>query len=339
MNFTSDNCYGASPEILAALARENAGPQPSYGDDAASRRLTARFSEIFEREVAVFPLISGTAANALALSTLVPAQGAILCHAASHIVTDECGAVELFSHGARLVPLEGAAGKLTPAAIGTALPRFEKGSVHHVQPMAVSLTNATELGTVYRPKEIAAIAEVAHAEGLKMHMDGARFANALASLDCSPAELTWRAGIDVLSFGAAKNGALGAEAVVFFDPALAGDFVWRRKKAGHLLSKMRFVAVQLEAYLEGGLWLRNAARANALARHLAQNMPGELATPVEANEVFVRIPDATVARLRAAGALFYDWAPSESGSTLIRLVTSFATPDADIAELIALARS
>ena len=338
MNFTSDNCFGASPEILAALSAANSGAQPSYGDDAATLRLSERFSALFEREVAVFPVISGTAANALALATLVPSHGAILCHSASHIVTDECGAVESFSHGARLVPLEGADGKLEPGAIAAALSRFEKGSVHHLQPLAVSLTNATELGTVYRPDEIAAVAERARAEGLKVHMDGARFANAIAHLGCSPADATWRAGVDVLSFGATKNGALGAEAVIFFEPALAADFVWRRKKAGHLISKMRFVSVQLEAYLEDDLWLRNATRANALARRLAETMPGELAHPVEANEVFLRLPDALVARLRSVGARFYDWTPSENGRTLIRLVTSFATPENDTEALIALAR-
>jgi len=338
MDFTSDNCFGAAPEILAAVTAENLGSKPSYGDDAASLRLSERFSALFQREVAVFPVISGTAANALALSTLVPSHGAILCHGSSHIVTDECGAVEFFSHGARLVAIDGANGKLEPDAIRRTLARFEKGSVHHSQALAVSLTNATELGTVYRPAEVAAIAQLARAEGLRLHMDGARFANAVASLGCSPADATWRAGVDVLSFGATKNGALGAEAVVFFDPKLAGDFVWRRKKAGHLISKMRFVAVQLEAYLKDDLWLRNAARANALARRLAEEMPGERVYPVEANEVFLRLPDATVAKLRAAGARFCDWVPSEDGHTLVRLVTSFATPEQDVAALIALAR-
>jgi threonine aldolase len=214
VNFTSDNCHGAAPEILAALARANEGTDVSYGDDAVSARLTRRFCEIFEREVAVFPVITGSAANALALASLVPAHGAIIAHAASHIATDECGAVEWFTHGAKLVTLEGRGGKLTPGAIETALARFEKGMVHHSQPAAISITEASELGTVYRPDEIAAIARVVRAHGLKLHMDGARFANALAHIGCTPAELTWRAGVDVLSFGATKNGALGAEAVV-----------------------------------------------------------------------------------------------------------------------------
>jgi threonine aldolase len=339
VNFTSDNCYGVAPEILAALARENHGAEPSYGDDAASARLSARLSRIFEREVAAFALISGTAANALALAALAPPHGAILAHAASHISTDECAAVEAFTHGAKLVTLEGANGKLEPRAVAAALARFERGSVHHAQPAAISITEASELGTVYTQAEIAALAKIARAEGLKLHMDGARFANALAHLNCAPAELTWRAGVDVLSFGATKNGAMGAEAVVFFDPAGAADFVWRRKKAGHLISKMRFISAQLEAYLSDDLWLRNAARANALARRIADGMGGDLAFPVEANEVFVRVSDATAARLRAGGASFYDWAPSEEGHTLIRLVTSFATRDEDVEKLIALARS
>jgi threonine aldolase len=339
MNFTSDNCYGAAPEILAALARVNEGAQASYGDDAVSARLTRRFAEVFEREVAVFPVITGSAANALALSSLVPAHGAIIAHAASHISTDECAAVEWFTHGAKLVTLDGADGKLAPDAIEAALARFEKGSVHHAQPAAVSITQASELGTVYSADEIAAIARTAHAQGLKLHMDGARFANALAHLGCGAAEITWRAGVDVLSFGATKNGAVAAEAVVFFDPGASGDFVWRRKKAGHLISKQRFVSAQLEAYLSEGLWLRNAARANTLAKRLAQGLGVETEFPVEANEVFARLPDATVARLRAGGAQFYDWEPPRDGRTLVRLVTSFATREADVDKLIALARS
>jgi len=338
VNFTSDNCHGAAPEILAALARANEGTDVSYGDDAVSARLTRRLCEVFEREVAVFPVITGSAANALALASLVPAHGAIVAHAASHIATDECGAVEWFTHGAKLVTLEGHDGKLTPGAIETALARFEKGLVHHSQPAAISITEASELGTVYRPDEIAAIARLARAHGLRLHMDGARFANALAHVGCTAAELTWRAGVDVLSFGATKNGALGAEAVVFFDPSAAGDFIWRRKKAGHLISKQRFISAQLEAYLADGLWLRNAARANALAARLAQGLGVETAYPIEANEIFARLPDATVARLRAGGERFYDWEPPKDGRTLVRLVTSFATRDEDVERFIALAR-
>ncbi|HWA88999.1 MAG TPA: beta-eliminating lyase-related protein [Rhizomicrobium sp.] len=338
MNFTSDNCYGVSPAILDAIARAGHGTDVSYGDDAITARLQRRFAELFEREVAVFPVITGSAANALALSTLVPPHGAILCHEASHVLSDECGAVEMFTHGARLVGIAGRDGKLWPDGVQAALARFEKGSVHHAQPAAISLTNASELGTVYRVDEVAALAEVARAGGLALHMDGARFANAAAALGRAPAELTWRAGVDVLSFGATKNGAMGAEAVVFFDPALARDFEYRRKKAGHLMSKMRFVSAQLEAYLEGGpgngLWLANARRANAQARKLADALGPRLAFPVDSNEVFARIPVATAAKLRAAGASFYDWAPAKDGEVLVRLVTSFATPDEDVARFL-----
>lgn len=339
MNFTSDNCAGVAPEILAALVRANDGAAASYGDDRVTARLKAQFSKLFEREVAVFPVIGGTAANALALATLLPPHGAVLCHQASHIVTDECGAVEMFSHGARLVALEGRNGKLEPATIEAALARFEKGSVHHLQPAAVSLTNASELGTVYRPGEIAAIAQVARAGGLALHMDGARLANAIAHLDCAPADITWRAGVDVLSFGAAKNGAMAAEAVVFFDPAATRDFEYRRKKAGHLVAKMRFVSAQIEAYLADGLWLAHARRANALAARLAVALSADLAFPVEANEVFANLPVATVARLRAAGARFYDWTPPENGRVLVRLVASFATREDDVERLIEIART
>jgi threonine aldolase len=337
VNFTSDNCHGVSGPILDAIARANAGSAASYGDDAATAGLASRFAALFEREVAVYPVITGSAANALALSTLVPPHGAILCHEASHILTDECGAVEMFTHGARLVGLPGREGKLWPDAVEAALARFEKGSVHHAQPAALGITNASEMGTVYRPHEIAALSKVAKANGLALHMDGARFANALAALGCSASELTWRAGIDALSFGATKNGAMAAEAVVFFDPHAARDFEYRRKKAGHLISKMRFVSAQLEAYLEGGLWLDNARIANAQAAKLGRALQGRLAFPVEANEVFARLPVATAARLREAGARFYDWTPPKDGDVLVRLVTSFATRDADVARFVEIA--
>ncbi len=301
-----------------------------------------RFAQIFGRDVAVFPVVTGTAANCLALATLVPPHGAILCHESAHIEDDECGAPEFFTHGAKLVRIAGEDAKLTIPALEAALTRFQPGNVHHVQPAAISITQATEAGTVYRPHEISALAEFAHARGMKLHMDGARFANACAYLDVPPTEISWRAGVDVLSFGATKGGALAAEAVVFFDPKLAGDFVCRRKKAGHLLAKMRFVSAQLDAYLTDDLWLKLARRANALARSLAEglaHLPGAaLAYPVEANEVFVWLPDAVVPRLRTTGAHFYDWGRPADGRTLIRLVTSFATEEEDVARLLAAAR-
>jgi threonine aldolase len=340
MNFISDNATGASPEILAALAPANDGAMPSYGDDAITARLTARFCEIFEREVAIFPVATGTAANALALATLCPPHGAVFCHAQSHIAVDECAAPEFFTGGARLALLQGEDGKIAPATIEAALPDFRRG-VHSPKPSAVSITQATEFGTVYRPGEVAALAACAHADDMMLHMDGARFANALAYLQCSPADLTWRAGVDALSFGATKNGALMAEAVVFFTGAR--DFEYRRKKAGHLVSKMRFLSAQLEAYLQDGRWLKTAARANALAQRLGDGLAkiagAQIAHPIEANGVFVRLPDAIVAQLRRRGARFLDWAPPKDGRTLIRLVCSFATPEEDVERFLEAAGS
>lgn len=338
MNFASDNHYGASPEILAAVAAIGQAPAPAYGTDALTARVTARLCEIFEREVAVYPVINGTTANSLSLATLVPPHGAVLCHAEAHIAVDECGAPEFFTHGAKLVPIEGADAKLAPAAIAAALKHFQKGFVHHAQPMAISLTQATELGTVYTPDELKAVSGVAQANGLKLHVDGARFANALVGLGCTPAELSWKSGVDVLSFGATKNGALAAEAVIFFDPKDAADFEYRRKKSGHLLSKMRLVSAQLDAYLNADHWLANARRANGLAQRLALGLARTkdvtVAHPVQANAVFARMPVALAAKLRAAGAVFYDWGVPEDGLVLARLMLSFATPEEDVAKLI-----
>lgn len=342
MNFVSDNQYGASPEILTAIAAIGQEPQPSYGDDDVTQRVNSRLCEIFECELVAFPVINGTAANALALATLVPPHGAIICHAEAHIAVDECGAPEFYTHGAKLVPVEGNDGKLTPERIAAALRNFEPGVVHQVQPTLISLTQATECGTVYAPAEIERISALAQARGLKLHMDGARFANALVSLGCTPAELTWKAGVDVLSFGATKNGALAAEAVIFFNSNAAGDFEYRRKKSGHLLSKMRFVSVQLEAYLKDDHWLTNARRANGLAKKLAQglaqNSAIEIAYPVSANAVFARMPDALAAKLRRNGVKFYDWGTRAAGHTLARLMLSFATHEDEVARLIELAR-
>jgi threonine aldolase len=342
MNFSSDNSYGAAPEILAALSAANTGAVPSYGDDALTANLRARMNAVFEHDVAVFPVVTGTAANALALATLCPPHGAVLCHAEAHIAVDECGAPEFFTHGAKLVPIEGRDGKLTPVAIERALAHFRKGFVHHPQPAVISLTQAGELGAVYTLDEIAAISAVAKQHGLKLHIDGARFANALVHLGCTPAHATWKAGVDAMSFGATKNGALCAEAVIFFDAPDAADFEYGRKKAGHLLSKMRFVSAQLVSYLNDGHWLAWATRANALAQRMANGLaavPGaEIAHPVEANAVFTYLPNETIERLRNAGAHFYDWAPPENGRTLIRLVLSFATPEDDVERFLDIAR-
>jgi threonine aldolase len=340
MNFASDNAYGALPEIWAALKEADRGSALAYGHDPVTQGLPACFSRLFEREVAAFPVFTGTAANALSLACLTPPFGAVLCHKDSHIMASECGAPEFFS-GAKLIGLQGAEGKFSPEAVAEALAGLD-GSVHSVKPTAVSLSQASELGTVYTPGEIAAIAALAHDHGLKLHMDGARFANAMAHLGCAPAEATWKCGVDVLSFGATKAGALGAEAVVFFDPALAGEFEYRRKRGGHLASKMRYVSAQLAAMLEDDLWLKSAAHANRLAQRLAEGLmhiPGvEIAAPVQTNMVFARMPEDMTARLRAQGAEFHDWAPPAEGRVVVRLATAFATPDGDVTKLIELAR-
>jgi threonine aldolase len=328
--FKSDNTAPASPSIIAALAAVNEGYATGYGDDTWSGQLDARFSEVFERAVRVFVVPTGTAANALALATLTPACGAILAHEYAHVVRDECGATEFMSGSARLLLLRGVAGKLHPTDIDAAV-ADNPASVHTVQPAALTLTQASEFGRVYTSAELAALAATAHRHGLKVHMDGARFANALVHLDCTPAEATWKAGIDVLSFGATKNGALAAEAVVFFDLALVRDFELRRKRAGHLLSKMRFVSAQLLAYLDDDLWLRNARHANAGASAIARVAAQWLMFPVEANELFVDLGAARLAALRAAGFEFYDWGPAGSGQA--RFVVSWNQSGADVAAL------
>lgn len=342
MNFISDNTLGAPPEILAALARANEGAQSSYGGDDVTARLTDKLSKLFEKDLAVFPVATGSAANSLALATLTPPHGAVICHEGAHIHTDECGAPEFFSGGAKLVPLKGAQGKLEPETIKTALRRFTRGDVHHVQPATISITQATEQGTSYTPAEIAAISHVAKAEGMSLHVDGARFANAIAFLKCAPAEAAWKAGVDAMSLGFTKNGALAAEAVIFFDRERVGDFEYRRKKGGHLLSKMRFISAQFEAMIDDGLWLRLAAHANGMAARLARGLESiaglRLAYPVEANEVFASLPSKQAMKaLEGAGAKFYVWEPIVD-RPLIRLVCSFATREDDVDAFLAAAR-
>ncbi len=309
MNFASDNVTGACPAVLDALVQANAGPAMPYGEDPWTARVQARLRALFDKpDLLAFPVATGTAANALALSCLTPPYGAVYCHREAHINVDECGAPELFTGGAKLVPLEGEGAKITPEALAAAAGGH--GVVHHVQPAAVSLTQATEAGRVYTAEEVAALADTARAKRLRVHMDGARFANALAALEVAPAEVTWKAGVDVLSFGATKNGCLAAEAVVFFDPGLAESFRFHRKRSGHLFSKGRVISAQLEAYLEDDLWLANARHANAMARRLGEGLaalPGcRLLQPVEANEVFTLLPEPVVAALQAAGAVFID---------------------------------
>jgi threonine aldolase len=336
MNFASDNVTGVCPEIMAALIAANEGTAMPYGNDAISQRLNRQFSDLFETTVEIFPVATGSAANALALSAIAPPFGAIYCHQEAHIQVDECGAPELYTGGAKLVPLVGENGKLKATDLSTVLAHAGAGVVHHVQPAAVSLTQATEAGTVYQIEEVRAIATVAHAHHLFVHMDGARFANAIAHLGCSPAAITWQAGVDVLSFGATKNGAMAAEAVVFFNPTLATSFGYRRKRGGHLFSKMRFLSAQLAAYLTDDLWLKNATHANRMATQLAQGLSSipdvQLCHPVEANEIFVRFPQSVAQALLVEGFQFYS--QPVDGGVIARLVTAFNTSDVDITNLI-----
>jgi len=330
MRFFSDNTASVSPEILAALSEANVGREKAYGDDQWTQQLDAAFSRVFEKEVRAFIVATGTAANSLSLATLSPPYGSIYVHDKAHVVHDECGATEFFTNGARLVLVPGQGAKMTVEALRSAL-NANPASVHTVQPVAISLTQATELGTVYQPAEITGLAQLAHERNLKVHMDGARFANALATLNCKPADVTWRAGVDVLSFGATKNGALTAEAVVFFDTSLVRDFEFRRKRGGQLLSKSRYTAVQLLAYLRNDLWLRNARRANSLAARVGAAAGSRLLHPVEANEIFVKLGDAGKERLRAQGFEFYDWGALGSGEA--RFVVSWDQPDDEVTQL------
>ncbi len=332
MNFSSDNVTGVCPEIMAALAAANAGAVMPYGADEYTERLEAKFSELFETGVTVFPVATGSAANSLALSVLTPPFGAIYCHEESHVNLDECGAPEFYTGGAKLVTLKGTDCQIDPQELAAVLERAGAGVVHHVQPTAVSITQATEAGTVYFPEQIAEIADVARAHNLYLHIDGARFANAVVSLGCSPADVTWRSGVDVMSFGATKNGAMAAEAVIFFKPELAQNFGFRRKRSGHLFSKMRFLSAQLDAYLTDNLWLKNAARANDMATKLAQGLVGlplvKLCHPVEANELFLELPEIVINGVLADGFKFYRW-QGESSNT-IRIVTAFDTKEEDV---------
>jgi len=342
-NFGSDNVTPMAPEVLAALVEANHEPLHSYGDDPYTARLTQRLCEVFETAVVAYPVTTGTAANALALSVLTPPYGALYCHETAHIATDECGAPEFYTGGAKLIRLSGAHGKLHPGDIGAQVEFARSMGVHHVVPASVSVTQATEWGAVYTIPEITAITAAAHAHGLPVHMDGARFANAVAHLGVSAADCTWRAGIDALSFGATKNGAMAAEAVVFFDPARAHEFEVRRKRAGHLWSKMRFLSAQLLAYLDNDLWLRHGRHANSLAAALSAglaSLPGaELAAPTQANEVFVSLPEAVIAGLERDGFEFYRWpAPPGIAGPVIRLVTSFDMRPADVDGLLGAAR-
>ena len=341
MNFASDNTAPVAPAILDALAEASRGYARGYGNDDWTQGAERRFCEIFERDVAGFLVPTGTAANALALAQVSPPWGAVLCHAESHIMTDECGAPEFFGNGIKLVGLAGTSGKITADGLHEALSGYGGHSPHQVVPSALSITQATEAGTIYRTNEIATLAQIARQRSVAVHMDGARFANALVRLNATPAEMTWRSGIDVLSLGATKGGALAAEAVIFFDPAAAAFFGERRKRGGHLLSKHRFIAAQFLSYLADDRWLDLARHANAMADKLADALSAiglRPVWPIEANLVFVVLPRELDAKLRAAGANYYvrnsDGLDTRADNVLIRLVTSFATVEDDIERFV-----
>jgi len=341
---------GASNQVLKALVEANSGIARSYGGDPWTREAEQLLSDVFGHELTAFLVTSGTAANSLALSAFAQPWRAILCHPHAHIIEDECSAPEFFTGGARLIPVAGVDGKIAAPALIRALERLPADAPHNVTPAVVSLSQATECGLVYRPDEIARLTEAARSHKLAVHMDGARFANAVASLGCSPADLTWKAGVDVLCLGASKNGALAAEAVIFFDPKHSLDFAVRRKRGGHLVAKGRFLGAQFSGWLRQGHWLDLARSANDTARQLSRGLSGipgvRVVWTTEANEVFAILPRELDARLRGAGCSYYEWncdslpngeyaAPEE---VFARLVTSFTTTSAEVSEFLELAR-
>jgi threonine aldolase len=336
MRFASDNTSGAAPEIIAAVQRANEGYERSYGADSAMTRVTEMIRELFEApEAAVYLAATGTAANALAIATHCPPWGAVFCHEHAHVAEDECGAPEFYS-GAKLVLVPGEQGKMTPATLVASLTGIGEGGVHGVQRGMLSLTNLTEAGTVYSAPEIAALTALAKAHGIPCHLDGARFANALVATGASPAGMTWKAGVDVLSLGGTKNGCLAVEAVVLFDPARTWEFELRRKRGGHLFSKHRFLSAQMEAYLTDGLWLRLAAQANAMGQRLASGLRdrGVSVPDVPANMLFPEWAEGTHDRLNAAGAVYYRF-PAPVGRERARLVTSWSTTEEDVDRFLA----
>jgi threonine aldolase len=346
MNFASDNASGLSDVVLAALVAASRGSAPAYGSDALTQRAEGLLSELFGCETRSFLVTTGTAANALALAALTPPWGAIFCHQDAHVTEEECGAPEMFSAGAKLVGLPGAQGKITVEALTAELQRFVPGLARQAQPSALSISQATECGTLYRREDIAALGLEAHARGMGLHMDGARFANALAKLGGEAADITWKAGVDVLSFGATKNGTLACEAVVFFDLGKADDFAFRRKRAGQTLSKGRFLGAQMVAYLEHEHWLTLATHANGMAQRLSTGLAAlpsvTIAWPTEINEVFAVLPVAADQALKAQGVRYHEWQarclpepfPHGSEHVFVRLVTSFASKADEIDRFI-----
>lgn len=346
MHFASDNWAGASGPIMAALEHHNSGFSPAYGGDDLSKSIETRFQSIFETDCKVWLVATGTGANALALSAVASPGGAVFCHRDAHIRVDECGAPEFLTSGARMWGLDGKYGKLTPEGLKEGLEQIPADVVHHGMANAVSLSQATEAGTAYSVSEISALSQIAKSRNLIMHMDGARFANALVALNTTPAEITWKSGIDILSFGATKNGAWCAEAVIFFDTELGRDFEYRRKRAGHLFSKMRFAAAQFDGYFQQDHWLNNASHANAMAQKLASGIESvphaRLAWPSQSNELFVHIAASKIKILRDKGAIFHEWPSNlleedekpEKHERLIRLVTSFQTDEEEVEQFL-----
>lgn len=317
MRFFSDNAAPVCPQVMEALVAANR-LDTAYDGDQWSERLDGAFSDLFGTPVRALWVTTGTAANCLGLAAICPPHGSILCHELAHIEVDEAGAPGFFTHGAKLTLLTGHGAKLTPEIVNEACERI-RDDVHQVQPSVLSITNATEYGLIYSAGEVASLGDLAKRRGLGFHLDGARFANAVAFAGADPADLTWRAGVDVMSFGFVKNGAMNAEALIFFDPAKAEVVPRLRKRAGHLLSKGRYLAAQILAMLEDDLWLVNARAANAAAATLAEAAGSErMVYPVEANELFVRMTADEAAALRAKGYDFYDWGPDE-----VRFVTSW----------------
>src|SRR5580658_5419397 len=334
IDFRSDNTGCAAPEILDALVRANSGTALGYGADEWTARLQERFSELFETTVRVFPVATGTAANALSLASITPSWGLVFCSAAAHINTAEANAAGFFGGGLKLAPVAGEHGKIDADALAQTLAGFPPGQLHRGLPAAVSLTQASDLGAVYRLDEVRAVAEIAKSRGLKLHMDGARFANALARLQCSPADLAWRAGIDILSFGATKNGGALCDAIVVFSPELADGLAVQLRRAGQVWSKMRFASAQLMAYIENGLWLNLASQSNRAAARIAAGIEAiagiKLVAPVEANELFLELPAGAMDGLEADGFQFY-----RRSATLARFVCRFDVTDDEADALVA----
>jgi threonine aldolase len=348
MLFTSDNWSPVHPRVMEAMLAANHGSVPAYGADEATAAATRALSEVFEREVFVAYVTTGSAANGLALASLVPVWGAVVAHEHAHVQVDECGAPEFYTGGAKVLTVPddpSAPGKLTPDGVRAALSVYDPPAYHRVRPSALSITQATEWGTVYTPGEVGALSDVARGAGLKVHMDGARFAGAVAAGAGSPAELTWRAGVDVLCLGGTKNGCMAAEAVICFGEAGRAELPWRQKRAGLSWSKHRFLAAQWTAHLEGGLWLETAGAANARTREVAAVLSAheqiELIAEPQVNEVFVTMPDGLAESLRAAGARFYDWVqPNDRfGRRARRFVTSFTTQAEEVQALEAALRA